>query len=372
LSLTTTATTFSAPGDYPITASGATAANYSITFAGGTLQLAPGLASLSGSVSFTLGSTQEPLAGRVVFLDLQGDGTLDPGDPSILTGPDGSYSFANLPVAPDVGAPSAYTVRLASYPTDTVLSPAGGAAAVPLSSGVAARLDFALMPLVPTLPVNSPSPAQDPATGTDPNLGFVQALYQSVLGRALRPIDEAFALGFLDGGGTRSGLSDIVYRSAEHRAMQIEGYFQTDLGVNADPGSVSYWVNQFLAGASDESVVEAFLTSPAYAGLHPSTQGFVQALYHDVLGREGEDAGVSFYVGELDSGVSRAVVAGSFLHSEEAYQDALAGYFGALLGRAPVAAEANLWQASFQREGGYAALLEGLLDSSEFSLDAGA
>ncbi len=150
----------------------------------------------------------------------------------------------------------------------------------------------------------------------------------------------------------------------------MANYFQTYLGVQADPGSAAYWVSQFLAGASEESVVESFLTSSAYAQMHPGNQDFVEGLYQGILGRQGDDGGVAFWVGELNAGASMQDVADAFLHSTEAYQDALAGYYGALLARAPDASGLSYWQGAFSQQGGYAALLEGILASPEFYRDA--
>jgi hypothetical protein len=92
LTLTTTATTFSPPGQYPITVSGLTSANYTIQYVSGTLTVAPGIISLTSSaspsvygqaVTFTATVTAggQPIAGvSVTFSEggtLLGSGTTD-------------------------------------------------------------------------------------------------------------------------------------------------------------------------------------------------------------------------------------------------------------------------------------------------------
>ena len=46
--------------------------------------------------------------------------------------------------------------------------------------------------------------------------------------------------------------------SAEREGIRIGGDYQTYLARTLDPGGQSYWVNQFLHGASNEDVVGGF------------------------------------------------------------------------------------------------------------------
>jgi hypothetical protein len=71
------------------------------------------------------------LPGRTVFLDLDGDSTLDPGEPTVTTGPDGSYTFRDL-------QPGAYDVVLQARSGWTTTAPVAGSIAVGLDWGDAA------------------------------------------------------------------------------------------------------------------------------------------------------------------------------------------------------------------------------------------
>ncbi len=76
-----------------------------------------------------------PLSGRDVYLDTDGDGTRDTGEPTRTTDGAGAYSFAGL-------VPGAYTVRPVLPATWACAYPAGCAAPVTLGSGDTATRDF--------------------------------------------------------------------------------------------------------------------------------------------------------------------------------------------------------------------------------------
>ncbi len=96
--------------------------------------LPPGSIAVNGSVfldtningTFDRGET--PLPGQTVYLDLKGDGTLDPGDPTAVTDASGDYSLT-------VSSLGTYTVRVATYPGDVATSPNGGGYTVNLAIG---------------------------------------------------------------------------------------------------------------------------------------------------------------------------------------------------------------------------------------------
>lgn len=84
-----------------------------------------------------------PAVGQELFLDLKGDGTLDPGDPKITTDSNGNYEFTGL-------AAGTYTVDMVipstsheSYPT------AGGGQTVTVSATPATSINFGVAPGAP-------------------------------------------------------------------------------------------------------------------------------------------------------------------------------------------------------------------------------
>ncbi|MFO0799707.1 MAG: SdrD B-like domain-containing protein [Gemmataceae bacterium] len=93
-----------------------------------------------------------PLAGRTVFLDANGNGSLDPTERAAVTDATGTYRFFDLPAG-------AYTVVIVPAPGDAVVSPAGGAATVTVAdpTTVVAGPAFGLTTDLPDLTVTAVS-----------------------------------------------------------------------------------------------------------------------------------------------------------------------------------------------------------------------
>ncbi len=172
---------------------------------------------------------------------------------------------------------------------------------------------------------------------------YVNGLYHELLGRAP---DQAGLDGWvflLDSGTlTRLQVADDVWRSPEHRGLEVDAYYQTFLHRASDPAGRAAWVAGFLAGASETTIAEGFLLSAEYQAAHSSNTDFVNGLYMDVLGRA-PDAGAASWIAALNGGLSRAVVAFDFLTSPEADTDLVNLYYAHYLKRAPSPAEQQIW-----------------------------
>jgi len=86
---------------------------------------------------------------------------------------------------------------------------------------------------------------------------------------------------------------------------EVSGLYLTTIGRSPDSAGVAYWVDQVMHGKLtvaqvgqsffDQSEVKA-----KYDGL--STTAFVQSVYQNVLGRDAEQAGLDYWVGQLNNG----------------------------------------------------------------------
>ncbi|TMQ33195.1 MAG: DUF4214 domain-containing protein, partial [Planctomycetota bacterium] len=96
--------------------------------------------------------------------------------------------------------------------------------------------------------------------------------------------------------------------SMEHNAALINGYYQQFLGRNADASGLQGWLNFLALGGRAEDVLTGILRSDEYLARNGSTNdGFVKALYHDLLGRTASAAEVAGWVHALGT-LSRAAV----------------------------------------------------------------
>lgn len=87
-----------------------------------------------------------------------------------------------------------------------------------------------------------------------------------------------------------------------------------------DSGGLSFWIKTMDGGRSLNDVATGFVNSAEFASVYgsaPSNSQFVDKLYQNVLGRSGEAGGVSYWVGRLDSGASKAEVLAGFSESAE-------------------------------------------------------
>lgn len=103
-------------------------------------------------------------------------------------------------------------------------------------------------------------------------------------------------------------------------AGQSYRIYQAAFDRTPDTAGLSYWIKAMDAGTSLIDVAAGFVGSSEFVavyGVQPSNGDFIGRLYENVLGRAGEAAGVSYWVSELDGGVSRAHVLAGFSESAE-------------------------------------------------------
>jgi len=102
--------------------------------------------------------------------------------------------------------------------------------------------------------------------GTD--LGWVDALYQKLLGRAAdSPGANAWVLELAQG-VSRTEVASHFASSSEREYTRIQGDYQQFLGRNASNAEVAFWVNAFQHGMTNENVVSGFVASDEYFKLH--------------------------------------------------------------------------------------------------------
>jgi hypothetical protein len=100
-------------------------------------------------------------------------------------------------------------------------------------------------------------------SGTDS--GFLDGLYQAVLGRAADADGKNSWLAAMQNGWTRTQVAYFFTGSTEQLSQKVVGYYSTFL--NRGPSSVddvNYWVNAIQHGVHDENVMAAFIGSQEY------------------------------------------------------------------------------------------------------------
>lgn len=108
---------------------------------------------------------------------------------------------------------------------------------------------------------------------------------------------------------------------ADTPAAALERLYDGLLLRDSDAAGLGFWVNSLEAGNSLVQAAESFLQSSEAAshGLpEMNNTAFVDHLYNQVLDRDADEAGSSYWINQLDAGVQRADVVVGFIESAEA------------------------------------------------------
>jgi hypothetical protein len=335
--------------------------NSSSSGSSGTVTVNPtvtGTVYLDLNANGVLDSGEPGLAGRVVFLDVNHDGTLDAGDPTATTDANGHFTLSDTATGSVVVIEATAQDSSDRWVVDQATTNADGT----VSIGVVPISPVAPVPVVPNPFSTSPSP--------DANTAYVQSLYKAVLGRTGADSEVATWLAKLTGGMSMQEVAAGFVNSPEHRQDQVNAYYEEFLHRAPDPTSVS-WVNELLSGVSEETVVEGILDSPEYQAAHVDSTVFINDLYTDVLGRQGESTSVAGWLAAAASGTSREAIVAGFVQSTEAIDQVVDSFYTAYLHRQPEPVTSDTWVTMLEQPDGSATdVAFGLLSSPEFVRDA--
>lgn len=160
--------------------------------------------------------------------------------------------------------------------------------------------------------------------------GYVAQLYQNVLHRAGEADGVAYWDAALAGGASRGTVLESFAQSVENTDGTIDRYddpgyaeayrlYRAGLDRMPDRAGLDYWTGAMHAGTGAAGMAEAFAGSAefqaSYAGL--GNEGYVRQLYHNVLNREGDLQGISYWAGQLNAGADRASVLQGFADGPE-------------------------------------------------------
>jgi hypothetical protein len=264
-------------------------------------------------------SMEPALSGVTVYVDTNGNGQLDPGEPQTLTGTDGSYSFIALPQG-------SYAVRAVAPSGLVTVSPNGGGMTASVWSERTVTVPFGLVP-----------------GQRDAPSAYVAELYGTILDRAPDAAGLSGWIKILQSGTPRPQITQAFWESPEHRGQQVDALYQQILGRTPDAAGRAFWIKTLLAGATTANVERALLASPEYQASHPDAASFLKGLYNQVLGRDPDPASESILLNAMQNGLSRAEVAGALLASDESIRRLVDGYYLAFLHRPSDPTSSDTW-----------------------------
>jgi hypothetical protein len=147
-------------------------------------------------------------------------------------------------------------------------------------------------------------------------------------------------------------VASAIDQSSEYYSNLITANYQRYLGRGPDAGGLAYWLGRMQNGLTDEHLEAGFLGSPEYIANHGGTgQAWVIGMYHDLLGRSPDPAGLAYWFNKLQSGTDPGSIAYGFAASPEREGQRVLADYQKLLGRTPAQAEINYWVDQFINHG---------------------
>ncbi|EHM02805.1 hypothetical protein HMPREF9946_00709 [Acetobacteraceae bacterium AT-5844] len=164
------------------------------------------------------------------------------------------------------------------------------------------------------------------------NAGYVNQLYQNVLGRAgetsgVEYWTSELNSGARDRGNVLMGFSDSIENIENSLSFTGDreygaAYRLYEAALNREPEAVglAYWYERLEGGDSLTNVAQGFVDSQEFGRLYGTldNSSFVSQLYQNVLDRPGDQVGQEYWTGVLENGGSRADVLVGFSDSLEA------------------------------------------------------
>jgi hypothetical protein len=166
---------------------------------------------------------------------------------------------------------------------------------------------------------------------------FIYRAYNDVLHRVGEDAGVEYYGNFVNFGGSRGQVALAFTDTQEYLTDVVNGMYSKILGRAGETDGVTYWVGQLQSGnTTDEQLAALFLSSDEfYANNGGSDSGFIDGLYQTVLGRPADAAGKQFWLNALQNGWTRTQVAYSYTDSNEQLANRVVGYYQSLLHRAP-------------------------------------
>lgn len=174
---------------------------------------------------------------------------------------------------------------------------------------------------------------------------WINEVYGDFLGRLADPGALSYWNSQLAQGANRNTVVSAIEASGEYRAREVQALFERYLRRPADPGGQAYFVARLAAGATIESVAASLIGSQEYFMNRGggANEGYLNALYQDVLQRPADPGALAYFGRLLSSGVSRSQVASVILNSDEYRQRLIGDFYQQLLNHPTSNGSINFW-----------------------------
>lgn len=203
---------------------------------------------------------------------------------------------------------------------------------------------------------------------TDPRDSFAHRVVRDLLFRFLTPAQRTALATRLANGTSRATIVAELMDTDEYRGLDVDRIFVQYLRRQPDAGGRAFWIGSIDGGNPPWRMRAQVFGSPEYFTKAGGTNAaFVRAAYADVLGRLPDAAGEAYWVGRLQAGDLRSVVAKQFLTVAETRNAIVDDQFLRFLDRKATASERSTWSPRMNESGGEQALIAFLTASTSYA-----
>jgi uncharacterized protein YkwD len=269
------------------------------------------------------GTDGRPFLTGVVYKDLNGNGHYDIGEGvsgATVTVKNAAAPFSVVATTQAFSS-GGYSVQVA--PGTYLVEVSGGGLAIPLSHTVTVG--------VQNLRLNFGQPPQQQAQMAD-QTAWIETLYQNLLGRTGSPDEVAVYNNAMLNGMRRDAVALRFLTSPEYAMRQTVAWFHQYLNRDPDDASLQHFVSVMSSSNQKNALVEILASKEYYANHGATPEGFVNALYHDVLQRDPVGDEAQPWLDMLASS-DRTTVAANFLVSGEYSLNQVSDFYNRLLYR---------------------------------------
>jgi|CEGF01.1.fsa_nt_gi hypothetical protein len=117
-------------------------------------------------------------------------------------------------------------------------------------------------------------------------------------------------------------LESLQNSITRDEAVDLALLYEAGLNRKPDIAGLNYWIDQLEGGMSMLDIANGFLYAPEFGGYPEYSPAYIDRLYFNVLERQAEPSGKSYWIAEMESGMSPAEILLRFADSTENQQQA--------------------------------------------------
>ena len=209
-----------------------------------------------------------------------------------------------------------------------------------------------------------------PGYASTPNQRFIAQVYLDLFHQIVDTGGLAYWTSFLDQGVARSTVVFAIERSGSNQfqSLEVQQIYARFLDRPAEPAALNYGVNFLNSGGTVQQLSANVLGSPEYYQTQGggTNQGFLEAMYQDVLRRPIDSGALASDQLYLAQGGSRSLLALSVTTSVEASQLFVEDAYETYLGRQADPGGLAYYTQSLQTGSTYEQVIAALVGSPEF------